>query len=440
VLSAFACAEYLGDPAFVIFLKRDHCGFVSLINRIKQKVVALVQNLLIAGNKITREIIMRARFQKNKESFYCVYPQSADRHFRRKQHPLGSRAGLCVLACLGLAGCGGGGGGGDSAAPAIAMAAGAPQVNATPAPVTPPAAAPAAAPATAALSNYTGVWYGPCQGRIQDTAAFALAPGGANALGLNLVRNFYNADGCAGTAIASETLSADFTLSYGSTTSAAAILVQGTAATQVTLDLVTIAIPAYTRTRSGPGLTTTTAANGARTWCIAYADGQVCTADTGLQAAASAPGALYLDKGELLLLSPSGGGYVADGRYTRERVTTAQAQGPALQRIDTVQGGGTLATSGRTLTVNYTGWLYDASKADFKGAQFDTSVGKTPFTFRLGAGQVIAGWEQGLPGMRAGGKRTLIIPAALGYGKAGSGSAIPPDAALLFEVELVSVQ
>jgi FKBP-type peptidyl-prolyl cis-trans isomerase FkpA len=335
-----------------------------------------------------------------------------------------------VLACLGLGGCGGGGGG---AAPAVALASGAPPVSSTPV-GTPAATAPA-------LASYAGSWYGPCQGRIQDTATLSPGAAGTNALQLNLVRNFHPVDGCATAPIASETLSADFSLTYGSTTTSAAILAAGAPAAQVTLDLVTIAIPAYTRSRSGSGVTTTTAANGVRTWCIAYPDGPACSNDAGLQPAATSPAALYLDKGDLVLLSPSGtAGYIADARYTKERATSVQSQGPAFQRIDTVQGTGTLATSGRMLTVNYTGWLYDASKADFKGAQFDTSVGKTPFTFRLGAGQVIPGWDQGLPGMRAGGKRTLVIPASLAYGKTGSGTAIPPDAALLFEVDLVSVE
>ncbi len=289
------------------------------------------------------------------------------------------------------------------------------------------------------LATYAGTWYGPCQGRLQDTATLAAAAGGANALGLNLVRNFHAADGCAGTAIAAETLSADFSLTYGSTAAAAAVLTPGAAATQVTLDLVTIAIPAYTRSRSGTAVTTTTA-NGVTQWCINYAEGPVCTTDAGQQAAASAPGALYLDKGDLVLLSPVSGGYVADARYTKERATAIQGQGPAFQRIDSVEGTGALASSGRTLTVNYTGWLYDAAKPEFKGTQFDTSVGKTPFTFRLGAGAVIAGWDQGLLGMRAGGKRTLIIPASLAYGSAGSGTTIPPNAPLMFEVDLISVQ
>lgn len=380
---------------------------------------------------------MRALFPDNLSRPYHVSTQWWNEHFPGTKNSGRPCARLLMLACLGLSACGGGGGGGaeaSSVAPPVTVTPPPPPpVTVTPPPVTAPP------PAATTLAPYVGTWYGPCQGRLQDTAVLSPAADGANALQLNLVRNFHLTDGCAGTVAASETLSADFSLTWGSTTTAAAVLTAGAAATQVPLDLVTIAIPAYTRTRSGAAVTTTTA-NGVRTWCIDYADGPVCSADAGLQPAASAPGALYLDNGELVLLSPSGGGYLADARYTKERATSPQVQGPAFQRIDTVQGTGTLASTGRTLTVNYTGWLYDAAKADFKGAQFDTSAGKTPFTFRLGAGQVIAGWEQGLPGMRPGGKRTLIIPAAMAYGRAGSGTAIPPDAPLVFEVELISVQ
>ena len=98
------------------------------------------------------------------------------------------------------------------------------------------------------------------------------------------------------------------------------------------------------------------------------------------------------------------------------------------------------AVGGNTLTVNYTGWLYSGTATDYRGAQFDTSVGKTPFRFRLGAGQVIAGWDQGLVGMKVGGTRTLIIPSSLGYGVAGSGSTIPPNSALVFMIDLLAVQ
>lgn len=351
---------------------------------------------------------------------------------------------LALAACAGLSACGGGGGGGDGGTPTQASATLPPAaaVPATP-PAAPPAptpAAPSAAPPATplALAKYAGTWYGPCQGRVQDTATLAMDAGGAHALRLNLVRHFHDANGCSGTPLASETLSADFSLTFASTTLATAVLAPNAAQVQASLDLVTIAIPAYTRTRSGPAVTTTVE-NGVRSWCIAYADGPVCIADAGQQPAANAPGALALDQGELVLLSPVTGGYLADSRYTKDRASTPQGQGPAFQRIDTVAGTGALASSGRSLTVHYTGWLYDAGKADFKGAQFDSSVGKTPFTFRLGAGQVIQGWEQGLPGMRVGGKRTLVIPAALGYGRAGS-NGIPPDAALVFEVELIGVQ
>jgi len=89
--------------------------------------------------------------------------------------------------------------------------------------------------------------------------------------------------------------------------------------------------------------------------------------------------------------------------------------------------------------VNYSGWLYDATKPDFKGLLFDTSTGVGPFTFTLGGGQVIAGWDQGLVGMKVGGLRQLIIPPELAYGTARNG-AIPPNAALIFEVELTDVQ
>lgn len=112
----------------------------------------------------------------------------------------------------------------------------------------------------------------------------------------------------------------------------------------------------------------------------------------------------------------------------------------ALKTTDTTVGTGTAATAGATLTVNYTGYLYDVRVANTKGTQFDTSVGKTPFQFKLGAGQVIAGWDQGFAGMQVGGKRTLTIPASLGYGATGAGNGvIPPNAALVFDVELLAV-
>jgi FKBP-type peptidyl-prolyl cis-trans isomerase len=112
-----------------------------------------------------------------------------------------------------------------------------------------------------------------------------------------------------------------------------------------------------------------------------------------------------------------------------------------LKITDTQVGTGTAVVNGQTLTVNYTGWLYDVRQPNQKGSQFDTSVGKTAFSFVLGAGQVIPGWDQGVVGMQVGGKRTLLIPASLAYGAAGAGNgAIPANAALIFDVELVSAQ
>lgn len=90
--------------------------------------------------------------------------------------------------------------------------------------------------------------------------------------------------------------------------------------------------------------------------------------------------------------------------------------------------------------MNYTGWLYDPSKPDGKGKQFDSSVGRaTPFGFIIGVGRVIKGWDQGVPGMKIKGKRTLIIPPSLGYGERGAGGVIPPNATLIFDVELVNI-
>ena len=110
-----------------------------------------------------------------------------------------------------------------------------------------------------------------------------------------------------------------------------------------------------------------------------------------------------------------------------------------LQKIDTVVGKGKQAATGNTVTVKYTGWLYAPNAPKGRGPQFDTSVGGAPFTFPLGMGAVIKGWDEGVAGMKVGGKRTLIIPAELGYGARGAGP-IPPNANLMFDVELVEVK
>ena len=107
---------------------------------------------------------------------------------------------------------------------------------------------------------------------------------------------------------------------------------------------------------------------------------------------------------------------------------------------DTKIGTGVEATPGKQISVHYTGWLFDPSATENKGAKFDSSRDRgQPFQFTLGVGQVIAGWDQGFAGMKIGGTRTLIIPPELGYGARGAGGAIPPNATLLFEVELLGV-
>ncbi|HEY1036164.1 MAG TPA: FKBP-type peptidyl-prolyl cis-trans isomerase [Pseudoxanthomonas sp.] len=112
-----------------------------------------------------------------------------------------------------------------------------------------------------------------------------------------------------------------------------------------------------------------------------------------------------------------------------------------LQRLDTQAGTGTVATSGSDVTVHYTGWLYDENAPDKHGMKFDSSVDRgEPFTFLLGAGQVIRGWDEGVAGMKVGGKRTLLIPSDLGYGTSGAGGVIPPGASLVFDVELLDVK
>lgn len=109
-----------------------------------------------------------------------------------------------------------------------------------------------------------------------------------------------------------------------------------------------------------------------------------------------------------------------------------------LEKIDTVVGQGREAMPGSNVAVHYTGWLYDPSKPDGHGKKFDSSVDRgDPFEFPLGAGHVIRGWDEGVAGMKEGGKRTLIIPAGMGYGARGAGGVIPPNATLLFDVELL---
>jgi FKBP-type peptidyl-prolyl cis-trans isomerase FkpA len=112
-----------------------------------------------------------------------------------------------------------------------------------------------------------------------------------------------------------------------------------------------------------------------------------------------------------------------------------------LQRIDVTIGEGDPAVPGDEVSVHYTGWLYDQDAPDKRGAKFDSSRDRgQPFVFRLGAGRVIRGWDEGVAGMRHGGTRELHIPAWLGYGADGAGRVIPPGASLVFEVELLDIR
>jgi FKBP-type peptidyl-prolyl cis-trans isomerase FkpA len=115
-------------------------------------------------------------------------------------------------------------------------------------------------------------------------------------------------------------------------------------------------------------------------------------------------------------------------------ITTATG----LQYEDTVVGEGEEAKKGQSVTVHYTGWLFNEGE---KGVKFDSSLDRRdPFVFSLGAGMVIRGWDEGVAGMQVGGERTLIIPAELGYGARGAGGVIPPNATLQFDVQLLAVK
>jgi peptidylprolyl isomerase len=117
--------------------------------------------------------------------------------------------------------------------------------------------------------------------------------------------------------------------------------------------------------------------------------------------------------------------------------STMQTTSSGLQYEDTKAGEGASPKTGQTCSMHYTGWLYNDGK---KGNQFDSSVGRGAFEFQIGQGMVIKGWDEGVASMKIGGKRTLVIPPNLGYGARGAGGAIPPNATLLFEVELLGVR
>jgi FKBP-type peptidyl-prolyl cis-trans isomerase len=119
----------------------------------------------------------------------------------------------------------------------------------------------------------------------------------------------------------------------------------------------------------------------------------------------------------------------------------AAAGAPPLEITELKPGSGPPLSAGQKAAVNYTGWLYEASAPDNKGKEFDSSRNAGhPFTFVVGTGQVIKGWDKGVLGMKVGERRRLTIPADLGYGDTGAGDVIPPGATLIFDVDLVSVE
>ncbi len=120
--------------------------------------------------------------------------------------------------------------------------------------------------------------------------------------------------------------------------------------------------------------------------------------------------------------------------------TAAVSKVTDLVKTDVKLGKGAEAKAGQQVTVHYTGWLYDEAAPEHKGKKFDSSRDRNdPFVFQLGAGQVIKGWDVGVEGMKVGGQRTLVIPANMGYGARGAGGVIPPNATLVFDVELLGV-
>ncbi|MGA2708543.1 MAG: FKBP-type peptidyl-prolyl cis-trans isomerase [Steroidobacteraceae bacterium] len=120
---------------------------------------------------------------------------------------------------------------------------------------------------------------------------------------------------------------------------------------------------------------------------------------------------------------------------------TPPVSSAALEIAELQPGAGSAIVSGQTAVVNYTGWLYEATAPETKGKQFDSSLtGGAPFRFTLGRGQVIQGWDQGVLGMKVGGRRRLTIPPDLAYGDSGAGGLIPPGATLVFDVDLLAIE
>ena len=141
----------------------------------------------------------------------------------------------------------------------------------------------------------------------------------------------------------------------------------------------------------------------------------------------------------IILLLSFGSTWAID--ITLEKTLKKENKMTEFTTIDNQLGEGREAEKGLTITVHYSGWIYDENEDDKKGNKFDSSKDRNePFTFVLGVGQVIKGWDDGFAGMKIGGTRTIIIPSEMGYGSRGAGSVIPPNADLIFDVELLGIQ
>ena len=141
----------------------------------------------------------------------------------------------------------------------------------------------------------------------------------------------------------------------------------------------------------------------------------------------------------IVLLLSFGSTWAID--ITLEKTSKEENKMTELTTIDNQLGEGREAEKGLTITVHYSGWIYDENEDDKKGNKFDSSKDRNdPFTFVLGVGQVIKGWDDGFAGMKIGGTRTIIIRSEMGYGSRGAGSVIPPNADLIFDVELLGIQ
>ena len=283
-------------------------------------------------------------------------------------------------------------------------------------------------------SLYTGIWYSDCAAHVQSTMTITNVNG---SLLLNSKIEAFALANCTGAVLATVTNASDITLGYLATVDSLVQLTSTGTATNIKVDKSHVTVAQNQQIVTGASVTDQTQAGVAQR-CVAYSDGGSHCWNTGVSPATSLDAGIYVATSGLYALDLSAAGvYSVNGHlYTARPAIVAPT---ALQITDTVVGTGVTATAGQTVTVNYTGWLYSGSAANFRGTQFDTSVGKASFSFKLGAGQVIPGFDQGVAGMKVGGTRTLVIPASLAYGSAGVAGLIPSNAALVFSIDLLAV-